>query len=135
MAAWRQKAIALFPGLRPKLEAADSSPYAAFSELLPRVIDAHRSSNTEELRKLYGFALWCMRQKTKEPRNAAAVCFFEHLFDAWELRADVVPWLPPDVISDCWPLWRLRLDQEQLADLQRLFDARRSTRYQTTVRV
>jgi hypothetical protein len=133
LATWRQKALTLFPDLRLDLEATDSSPYTAFFELLPRAIAAHRASNTEELRRLYGYALWCMRQKTKEPRNAAAVCFFEHLFDAGELREDVVPWLPPDVISDCWSLWRIHLDQEQLADLQRLFRARKLTLYQTAV--
>jgi hypothetical protein len=65
-----------------------------------------------------GFAQWCFRQGG-ELENAAAVAFYEHLLDAWDVHDDVARWLDPRIVRECWSLFEARLDAEQLTFLRR----------------
>jgi hypothetical protein len=129
MASWRKRAIDLFPELRQDLSIKDYSLYQLFSDLLPRVEQAHADGDEELLRRAYGFAAWCAAQKAKDLWNAAGVAFYEHIFDRWNQRQAVVPWLSPQVIADSWGLWELRLNRQQLDELRRLFANRRERKY------
>jgi hypothetical protein len=123
MAAWRRKAFELFPELRDDIESDAFSPYALFFMLLPFTRQAHRRGDDDALRRAYGFAQWCHHQRRgSELPNAVAVAFFEHLFDDWSVREDVVPWLSPVVRRDVWTLWDARLSEPQLSELRQLFD-------------
>ena len=125
MAAWRKRAIDLFPEFRQDLAIEVYSLYQLFSDLLPRVEQAHSDGDEELLRRAYGFAAWCASQKTKDLWNATGVAFYEHLFDRRNQRQKVVPWLSPQVISDHWSRRELRLNPAQLAELHQLFADRR----------
>ncbi len=125
MATWRRRAIDLFPELRPELNLEDYSIYQLFFDLVPRVEQAHADGDEGFLRRAYGFATWCASQKAKDLWNAAGVAFFEHVFDRWNRRHSVVPWISPEMISNHWGLWERRLNSVQLAELRQLFENRR----------
>jgi hypothetical protein len=101
-----------------------------FFRLVPMAREAHQAYDTEKLRRIYGFAEWCFEQKAKDMWNAAGVAFYEHAFDGprslWE---QVVRWLPPRVVRDCWGLWEWRLSAEDLITVQRLLAACRNPLY------
>jgi len=62
--------------------------------------------------------------------NPAGVCFYEHVFDLKRIVwRDVVPWISPRVIEDCWGLWERRLTGEELERLKELFAKRRRLLY------
>lgn len=63
MATWRRRVLELFPDLECEAQRPDFSIYSAFFELLPRVRKAHEAGDTEELKRIYGFAEWCMAQR------------------------------------------------------------------------
>lgn len=119
MSVWRKKAIELFPELRQELHDHQFNPYSLFFELLPLVRTAHEVNDQQLLKKIYGFAEWCLKQSAKDLWNPAGVCFYEHLFDCakveWPMR---IPWLSPAVIRNCWPLWEARLDPTDLEKLR-----------------
>lgn len=130
MAAWRRKVIALFPDLRHEVQCRDFSIYMVYFELLPRVRIAHEQSDLDTLSDIYGFAEWCFEQKAKDLWNSAAVAFYEHLFDLHRtFWPEIVRWLPPMAINSCWGLWEFRLLPEDVVEIRRLIDSRRSTLY------
>src|SRR5689334_17549476 len=59
MAAWRRRALELFPQLREELQQRDYSIYMLYFDLLPMVREAHNADDTELLSRIYGFAAWC----------------------------------------------------------------------------
>ncbi|HBI44943.1 MAG TPA: hypothetical protein DDY78_19120 [Planctomycetales bacterium] len=95
------------------------------------VREAHQKGDTEMLRRIYGYAEWCLEQKAKDLWNAAAVAFYEHLFDSHRSLWDqFVRWLSPRVVADCWGLWEWRLSAEELAEVRRLIAGCRKPLYQ-----
>jgi hypothetical protein len=122
--------------MRREAERPDFTVYSAFFELLPRVRTAHQDGDTEALRRIYGFAEWCMAQKAKDIWNAAGVTFYEHLFDSHRsLWPEFVRWLSPRVVKDVRGLWEWRLSEEELAEVRRLFAECRAPRYQEASRI
>ncbi len=120
MSAWRREAAVRLPELW-RAEDARESIYLFFFEVLPFVRDAHRSGDEDALRRGYGFAEWCFAQGGRL-ENAAAVAFYEHLFDSWDVHDDVLRWLDPRIARSCWSLFEARLDGEQLAYLRKRLD-------------
>jgi hypothetical protein len=121
MATWRRVAVGLFPELEPVIRSGSSSPYSLFSELLPRF---HRAISVEDgvvLQDVVSFAEWALRQPDNHLRNAAAVSFFEHVFDGpprhWP---SVAEWLSPYVVSEISGLWELMLQPERFDEVQAL---------------
>jgi hypothetical protein len=130
VANWRRKALALFPDLRLDLEQPNFSIYMVFFELLPRVREAHADGDMETLRRIYGFAEWCFEQKAKDMWNAAGVAFYEHLFDSHPSHwSEMVRWLSPKIVTDCWGLWESRLSSEDLKRVRQLLDDCRKPLY------
>jgi hypothetical protein len=100
--------VLLFPEF--KADAKDwTSAYQLFFDLLPFAQDSHRLRNEDALFRVYGFAEWCLHQKSKDLWNPAGVCFYENLFDEQDKWDDVIPWLSPYVIAECSNLWEARL--------------------------
>lgn len=130
MAAWRRHALRLFPEIRDELDEDAFSPHALFFILLPFARDAHQRSDEDALERIYAFAQWCHHQRVgSELPNAVAVSFYEHLFDDWSMREDVVPWLSPRIRDDIWPLWQQRLDGPKLTQLRQLLNATAPARW------
>ena len=110
MSAWKRRAIELFPDLRSQIQ--EASIYGVFVELLPRVREAHADGDFEELRRIYGFAEWCHRQKARHLWNAAGVSFYEHLVDEEPTRREMLVWIKPDIFEDLDGLFRSRMGEE-----------------------
>ncbi len=112
MATWRRRALELFPELRNDLNRRDYTTYDLFRDLRRRAWEAHDSEEVEALRKIYGFAEWCLMQRSKALWNPAGVSFYEHMIlDRREPKhwSKVLPWLSPRVIDKVWPLWEWML--------------------------
>jgi hypothetical protein len=130
VANWRRKFLTWFPDLRSEAERPDFTIYSAFFELLPRVREATQNGDIETLRRIYGFAEWCSRQKAKDLWNGAGVGFYEHLFDSHpSLWPEFVRWLSPQVVTNCMGLWEWRLSPDKLAEVRRLIAECRSPLY------
>src|SRR4051812_42433750 len=105
MAVWRRKALEVFPELREALNHRDYTIYQLFFDLLPLSRAAHETSNDSVLENIYSFAEWCLHQHSPEPANAAAVAFYEHLFDQRQYWHEIISHLSPFVIQQCRSLW------------------------------
>jgi len=126
MAKWRRTVLTLFPDMRLEAQRPEFSIYAAFSDLLTRVREAHQDGDLDTLRRIYGFAEWCSEQQPKDLWNSAGVAFYEHLFDSHRSHwPEMVRWLSPRVVDDCMGLWELRLSEADMAEVRRLFAERR----------
>jgi|SRR5215211_4525100 len=107
MAAWRRRALELFPELKDDLHSRDYSTYQLFAAVRHMVWQAHDAGDDARLRAIYGFAAWCSEQRSDVLWNAAGVSFYEHLFDERKDRADwakVAPWLSPQIVRSVWGL-------------------------------
>lgn len=131
MAAWRRKADRLLPELREELsDEKGLTPGLMFFSLLEFVRDAHRRADDDALRRAYGLAQWCHHQRDgSDLPNAVAVCFYEHLFDDWSLRHDVIPWLSPGVRQAILVLWERRLSDGKAGELRSLLKEPRVERW------
>lgn len=129
VAAWRCHAIELFPSLQNELNDPEYTIYMLYFDLLPMTLEAHEKNDCDRLRRIYGFAAWCVNQTTGELMNAAGVAFYEHLFDEKRYWGKVVPWLSPHVIRECWPLWEFRLEKTDLAEIEKLVKSCKELRY------
>ena len=121
MSAWRRKALELFPDLRSDIEDPDSSVMGLFFDLLPRCRDAHDRNDSDELKKIYGFAEWCASQKAKELWNAAGVGFYEHLADSAKTLDAIPLWLSKQVFEDIAAPLEKRVGMERVAKLRRRY--------------
>jgi hypothetical protein len=121
VSAWRRRAIETFPELDAELRNSSEtfSVYALWFELLPLVRQAHRDSDDDLLRRIYGFAEWCSEQQG-ELSNAVAVSFYEHLFDERWMRPLVVPFLTDRIVRDVTPLWESRLSPTDMRAIEKL---------------
>jgi hypothetical protein len=119
VAEWKSKALELLPALRPVIEH-DWSAHVFLGELVPLVWDAHRAADAEALRSIYGFVRWCYDQPGQTLANAAVVSFYELVFDEWELRRQIAPWLPAEVTERVRPLWEWRLPAARMSEVERL---------------
>ena len=126
MAVWRRRALELFPQLRRDLQSRDYSVYLLFFDLKPMLRVAHDADDTEELRRIYGFAEWCSRQTAKDLWNAAGVAFYEHLFDYPEYSERVIPWLSPRVVYYHWSLWEAMVSPEEWVTVRPLLEDKRA---------
>jgi hypothetical protein len=125
MSAWRRKAIEAFPELRRELNSKPYSVYRLFFDLLPMARQAHADGDQDSLRRVYGFAEWCLQQRSEEPGNAAGVAFYEHLFDSTgrEYWGEIAQLLSPVVVNLVWPLWEFRMSRDQFQQLQAILVA------------
>jgi hypothetical protein len=128
MAAWRRKALALFPQLKDRLQGHEGyySIYFLFADLRALAKEAHENRDGAQLRKVYGFAEWCAHAKSKDLWNPADVSFYEHLVDDDQSHwVDFVSWISPEVRDDVSGLWEWVLKDRPGAYqyLMRLFQA------------
>ena len=121
MSTWRRKAVELFPDLREEIEDPGTSVMSLFFELLPRCHSAHDRGDSEELKRIYGFADWCASQKTKELWNAAGVGFYEHLADS-DRTLEVIPlWVRKPIFEDIAGLLEARVGAARVAELRKRY--------------
>ncbi|MGH3625432.1 MAG: DUF7674 family protein [Sciscionella sp.] len=119
MTGWRNKAGELLPELSAS-SATSWSVHVFFAELVDLVLVAHRGDDVDRLRRAYDFASWCLEQPSRFLSDAAILSFYEHLFDDWDLRFDVVTWLPDGLALRLRPLLQWRLPAPRLVELDRL---------------
>lgn len=122
MVDWRARASVLLPELSDVVERESWSCHVFLSELWHLALEAHREADGETLGRVYGFAHWCFRQPEQFLSNASVVSFYEHVFDEWDLRDEVAPWLPSEVVAKVRPLWEWRWSTERLAEVDRLLE-------------
>ena len=126
MAAWRRRALELFPQLRRELNDREYTVYLLFFDLKPLLREAHDAGDTELLRRIYGLAEWCSQQSAKDLWNAAGVAFYEHLFDYPAYSERVIPWLSPRVVSTHWGLWEAMVSPDEWARVRPLLEGKRA---------
>ena len=119
---WRARALASFPELREELEDESDifSIYILFSELEDMVRTAHRDGDDDMLRRIYGYASWARGQPDDDIQNAAAVSFYEHLFDQKWMRPLVIPWINSAIVRDYLGLWESMLLPADLEEVRQL---------------
>jgi hypothetical protein len=117
MSAWRKKAIECLPELRKDFEDPEESIYLVFSAMLSAAIDFHKENNIDRLQKIYDFAEWCLRQKSKDLWNAAGVSFYEHLGDQTETRQDIRRWVKPEIYAEIRELLEVRLSDKEMQQI------------------
>ena len=117
MATWRRKAAELLPELWHD-ESSRETVYLFLFDVLEFAEDAHRREDDDALDRAYTFTRWCLRQGG-DLLNAAAVAFYEHLFDAWDIHPGVLQRLDAADVRACWPLWEARLPEDRLTVLRR----------------
>jgi hypothetical protein len=125
MAAWRRRALELFPQLQRELNDGEYTVYSLFFDLKPMLRDAHDAGDAELLRRIYGFAEWCAHQHAKDLWNAAGVAFYEHLFDYPAYSAQIIPWLSPYVVYMHWQLWEAMVASDEWARVRPLLEGKR----------
>jgi len=125
MSAWRKKAIECLPELRKDFEDPEESIYLVLSAMLSAAIDFHMENNIDRLQKIYDFAEWCFRQKSKDLWNAAGVAFYEHLGDHIETRQDIRRWVKPDIYAEIRGLLELRLTDKELQQIDSNYQGRK----------
>lgn len=122
MSVWRRKALELFYDMRMEIQGKEDTIYTVFFALLPRVRGAHARNDIEELKKIYGYAEWCLSQKTNGLWNAAAVAFYEHLVD-YEITYKEIPyWIEPDCFRCLSPLFKIRISDNKFHELIDMFN-------------
>lgn len=122
MSAWRRRALDLFPRHARTIEDPTSTVDQLFIDLLPESRDALARNDAAEVDRIYDFAAWCFEQR--ELSNAAAVMFYEHVFDGrWSERKEIARRIPPRIAADVMTLWEARLSAERMAEVRRLFAA------------
>ncbi len=110
MNTWKEKALDLFPDLKPDLDEEDANTYTLFFELLPRCLEAHKRGDKAELEKIYGYADWCFSQPEEALWNAVGVAFYEHLVDEPLSREQIPDWLSPEVFAGVVSLFEWRME-------------------------
>jgi len=88
---WRDLAQIMLPEIYS--EERPQSIYELFSEMIVRVRMLHDAGDTEQLARVHAFAEWASSHKEFDISNAAAVSFYEDLFDLGVPVEQVVPWL------------------------------------------
>ena len=121
MSVWRQKAIECLPESRKDFEDPHTSIYNVFSELQSAAVNFHKANRIDRLKKVYDFAEWCFRQKSKDLWNAAGVAFYEHLGDYPETRQDMRRWVKSDIYNDIRGLLALRLSDKELQQIDKAY--------------
>ena len=127
---WRSRAIENFPELREELNDTDEilSPHPLWFELLPLTAEAHRATDDDLLRRIYGYASWSYEQGG-DLSNAVAVSFYEHLLDERWMRPLTLPWLNARVVKDIRPLWSDQLSGEEMREVEQLIRSGQSDRH------
>lgn len=125
MAAWRRRALELFPHLQNELQRRDSNVYSLLFDLEMMAREAHNANDEDLLRRIYGFAEWCSRQTARHLRNAAWVMFYEYLLDDPAGGKYVIPWLSPRVVADHWQLWEAVLSADTWEKIRPLLAGKR----------
>jgi hypothetical protein len=117
MSAWRQKAIDALPESKKDFEDPNESIYLVFSTMLTAAIQFHKVGDSIRLRKIYGFAEWCFRQKSKDLWNAAGTAFYEHLGDRPETLQEMNLWVKRETFLEIRELIGLRVGRKELQHL------------------
>jgi hypothetical protein len=109
---WREKASLLFPELSEELQDAAYSIYQLFFDLLPLFRDSVATTNSQRVHNIMEFAAFAFRDGDRDVENAAAVAFYEHLFDDSSSMVAVEALVDKTIVLTVWPLWAARLDRK-----------------------
>jgi hypothetical protein len=138
VSSWRRKALALFPTQVHELARPDATLSKLFVALTGEAADAHvryfadadDAEAAEALRRVHGFAEWCLHQDALW--DAAGIVFYEGLFTItpWE---QLPPWLSPFTLGEIRKTYALGLREHGWPKFERLMDGRTEHAYRTTV--
>ena len=108
---WRELAVRFWPSGGY----GDPDERVAFVlfDLARLIVDAHRTTDEEQLAKMYGFARWCYeRGKTdSEIGDLPVTAFYEHLVDSEVTLLEIPRRIPPQVFEGLQGVFRYRLDE------------------------
>lgn len=106
----------------------DELLHQLFFELEDSAVEAHKANDHETLKKIHGFAEWCLHQGHDVWRDAG-IGFYENLFSRvpWE---QIVPWLSPFAVDQILKTWAV-LERE--GTFKSLVSERKQFDYRTHV--
>jgi hypothetical protein len=114
VAAWRRKALELFPD-RPSMLREPGGVYTLLANLRAELEFAYRAENPSRdfIERVYKFAAWCFETRQNAYlRNAVAVSFYEHLPAFGPARGDLARQFTPQMWSELQPLLHRMLPSE-----------------------
>ena len=138
MSAWRRKALALFPHHRDEFEAPNCDLHQVFFRLYADAIAVHLAADSSApsetyLRKVHGFAEWCLHQGGDLWRHAA-IGFYEDLFNGSGIPwPALVPWISPYAAEQIEQTWALGPEGERREEFRALLRERSRDAYKTHV--
>ncbi len=127
MTTWRQQALAEIPGLKGAVEAA-SDVMALWIDLYLELREAYARApvNEEQIRGIYSYAFWALRESHDgDAITAVLVGFFEHVPTEAASRQDMHRWIEPDLFRDLGPTFKYFLSDQEYWDLQAEYKQKR----------
>jgi hypothetical protein len=124
MSTWRRKALEQFPSLRREISDPQTTIYGVFFEIggfyFSQALD---EGDDATLRKVFAYAAWCLAQPAQDVSNAAAVAFYEHIFDGrrWDERQRLWPFLQTAVVYEVASVWEWCLPADRMEEIRRRF--------------
>ena len=103
MSRWRKEAFDRLPECRKQLQA-EKDTTMFFHELGEVLYRAHLSKDEDLIRRIYGYAKWCLeaprgKDASDDLLTSVTCSFFEHLPTHKEVRAEIGRWLPRSMIE------------------------------------
>lgn len=117
MAAWRRKALEMFPD-RPGMLRQPGGVYTLLANLRNELEDSYRTDAPDRdfIERAYEFAAWCFASRQNPYlRNAVAVSFYEHLPAFGPARKDLARHFTPSMWTDLQPLLQRMLPPRDYA--------------------
>jgi len=122
---WKIEAERCFPELKEQFPDW-KNPYALWIELNNVFQNAYDSGDEELIRRIYGYADWCLSQPRGETADddllsCVAVCFYEHIPLHKAARDDMPRWFKLAEFLGMESTFRYHLSDEEFEQLKRRF--------------
>lgn len=123
MSQWRREALERFPELRREIADAEGMYFVwmALWHGLFKPAFKKEPPDTETMARVYNYAYWSFKHRSKEVRMAVADGFYEKLRDDLRTRRDMPRWISQEDFNNLHSAWDYYLTEQNFADFQREF--------------
>lgn len=107
MSKWRERALELFPGMRPDIEKAESVGLlwvelsCRFDTYYRRITEGDVKESSQLIPAIYEYAVWCSHAQSNDTSDAATLGFYEHIgFYALGSETSIYDRIVKDLVSN-----------------------------------